>query len=354
MPEKIKPDEISFDSLMSQIKDGTVKIPDFQREFVWDKRQILNLLDSIYHQYPIGSFLFWESDQRLCAYRNIGNIELKDAPEGKIHYVLDGQQRITSLFASLEEAEIRIQINGKNVRKRLQVYFDLDKEEFVTDREVSVTANLEERYASIWTFPRTGDYFENIARIVEVIDESDKTENEFTNWFMTSGFTKSRANARYYVRLLNQLGLGITDDSGRIQITYEGAQFLQSRDPALILRLLFRNFLYFDDIAEMLIEKRELDADEVRVAFEAEYEIGWETTEQVMSRFKWFWKLGYAQQSSRKLVLEQSKEQEIKQIISEERENEEKNTVFGIPDEGLRFVSVKQIQDVANSLDVYG
>ena len=104
---------MSFDILMSQIKEGRIKIPDFQREFVWERSQIISLLDSIYHHYPIGSLIFWGSEENICSYRNIGNIPLDDAPTGTINYVLDGQQRITSLFASLEEAEIKVKINGK-------------------------------------------------------------------------------------------------------------------------------------------------------------------------------------------------------------------------------------------------
>ena len=133
MNEKIKPDDISFENLMAQIKEGTIKIPDFQRDFVWERSQIVNLLDSIYHHYPIGSFLFWESNDDICSYKNIGNIELKPAPSGKtINYVLDGQQRITSLFASLEEAEIKVKVNGKLKKRKLKIFFNLDKKEFTT------------------------------------------------------------------------------------------------------------------------------------------------------------------------------------------------------------------------------
>ena len=124
--EKIKPDDMSFDTLMTQIKNGYIKIPDFQRDFVWERTQIIDLLDSIYKHYPIGSFLFWESNDKICAYKNIGNIELKAAPEGHpINYVLDGQQRITSLFASVEEAEIKVKVNGKLKKKKL--HYDVDQ-----------------------------------------------------------------------------------------------------------------------------------------------------------------------------------------------------------------------------------
>ncbi len=127
--EKIKPDRIKFDSLVNEIKGGRLKIPDFQRDFVWDKSQVIKLLDSIYQHYPIGSFLFWETNQELT-HRNIGNIPIDSTYSGDVNYVLDGQQRITSLFASVENAEIKIKVNGQVKNKQLDIYFDLDTEEF--------------------------------------------------------------------------------------------------------------------------------------------------------------------------------------------------------------------------------
>lgn len=82
MSEKIEPRDISFETLMNNIQNGLIKIPDFQRDFVWNRRQILELLDSIYRHYPIGSFLFWITNEKLKVQRDIGNIKLPEAPEG--------------------------------------------------------------------------------------------------------------------------------------------------------------------------------------------------------------------------------------------------------------------------------
>jgi hypothetical protein len=72
----------------------------FQRDFVWDKVQTAKLLDSIIKGYPVGTFIFWKTRDRVRHYRDIGNITLPEPPTGDaIQYVLDGQQRITSLYA---------------------------------------------------------------------------------------------------------------------------------------------------------------------------------------------------------------------------------------------------------------
>lgn len=114
-----KPEPVKYPELLSEIESGVLKIPDFQRDVVWDISQTLALLDSIAKKFPIGTFIFWETDEILKHHRNIGNLKLKDVPQGRlVKYIIDGQQRITSLYACLKKAEI----NGK----KYAVYCDLD------------------------------------------------------------------------------------------------------------------------------------------------------------------------------------------------------------------------------------
>ena len=89
-----------YSVLFADIDSGRTKLPMFQRDFVWDKAQTAKLLDSIIKGYPVGTFIFWKTRDRVRHYRDIGNISLPEPPTGDaIQYVLDGQQRITSLYA---------------------------------------------------------------------------------------------------------------------------------------------------------------------------------------------------------------------------------------------------------------
>src|SRR3972149_4570269 len=89
-----------YDALFADIDTGRTKIPMFQRDFVWSKEQTAKLIDSIIKGYAIGTFILWKTREEMRAVRNIGNIELPEIPKGdSAHYVLDGQQRITSLYA---------------------------------------------------------------------------------------------------------------------------------------------------------------------------------------------------------------------------------------------------------------
>jgi hypothetical protein len=89
-----------YAALFADIDSGRIKVPQFQRDFVWDKAQTAKLLDSIIKGFPIGTFIFWKTRERLRSIRNVGNVMLPEPPKGDaVLYVLDGQQRITSLYA---------------------------------------------------------------------------------------------------------------------------------------------------------------------------------------------------------------------------------------------------------------
>lgn len=97
-----------FSILFAEIEKGEIKIPQFQRDFVWGIRKSASLIDSIIKGYPIGSFILWKTKERLRSIKRIGGLDLPEPPTGEVvSYVLDGQQRLTSLFACLKGLSIQ-------------------------------------------------------------------------------------------------------------------------------------------------------------------------------------------------------------------------------------------------------
>lgn len=130
------PEPISrtFTGLIADIEKGQIKIPQFQREFVWDIKKSSKLLDSIIKGYPIGTFIFWKTKERLRSVRNLGNAKLPDPIDGDFtDFVLDGQQRLTSLFATLKGLKIERE-EGK-IEHYDEMYINLDASE---DEEIVV------------------------------------------------------------------------------------------------------------------------------------------------------------------------------------------------------------------------
>jgi hypothetical protein len=91
-----------IDDLAKRILNGDIYLPKFQREFVWDKQQVLDLLDSVARNYPIGSVLLWQSKQELRSESRIADLEIKlPKPDYPVNYLLDGQQRLSSICGAL-------------------------------------------------------------------------------------------------------------------------------------------------------------------------------------------------------------------------------------------------------------
>jgi len=96
---KITPTNPRLSALLSDVSRGNIKIPVFQREYVWGDEQIMSLLDSIYNGYPVGSLLLWSTKEELKHERDVGGFALPKTPEDfPVNYVLDGQQRLTTLY----------------------------------------------------------------------------------------------------------------------------------------------------------------------------------------------------------------------------------------------------------------
>jgi len=136
-----------YEALFVEIDTGQIKLPRFQREFVWDKEQSAKLIDSILKGFPIGTFIFWKTKEELRSYKEIGNHKLPETPKGDYaQYILDGQQRITSLYAIRKG--IRITKDGKEIDYK-DIFIDLDYEP-EQDEQIVVTEKVDARqYVSV-------------------------------------------------------------------------------------------------------------------------------------------------------------------------------------------------------------
>lgn len=99
-PPKAEPERLN--RLVERVNAGEIKIPKFQRGFVWQRAAVLELLESVLQGYPIGSLLFWRTEQKLKSERDIHGFSLPPTPDKyPTNYVLDGQQRLTAIYGVL-------------------------------------------------------------------------------------------------------------------------------------------------------------------------------------------------------------------------------------------------------------
>ena len=107
----------TVETLLSNIKSGSIAIPEMQRPFVWDSSKVRDLVDSLYKGFPVGYIIVWQNP----------DVKLKDGTKSSGKKVLiDGQQRITAMAAAIIGQEV---LDDHYKWKRISMRLDLDFEE---------------------------------------------------------------------------------------------------------------------------------------------------------------------------------------------------------------------------------
>lgn len=87
----------TVETLLSNIKSGSIAIPEMQRPFVWDSSKVRDLVDSLYKGFPVGYIIVWQNP----------DVKLKDGTKSSGKKILiDGQQRITAMAAAIVGQEV--------------------------------------------------------------------------------------------------------------------------------------------------------------------------------------------------------------------------------------------------------
>ncbi len=108
--------ERSVGELINQISRAEILLPELQRDFVWKPTQVAKLIDSLYRGYPSGSLLFWEADEAPMV-RDMALGASTSTPARPPLYLLDGQQRLTSLYRTFtDHADAQLVFNVDDQR----------------------------------------------------------------------------------------------------------------------------------------------------------------------------------------------------------------------------------------------
>ena len=112
--------------LISDIRNQDLVLPEFQREYVWTQEQAKQLLVSLFRGYPTGSLLFWKTTNPP----ELKNLVIPQDKLGSTSIILDGQQRLTTLYLFIE-GNIPPYYQPKDIKTDpRELYFDLDSGEF--------------------------------------------------------------------------------------------------------------------------------------------------------------------------------------------------------------------------------
>lgn len=117
--------------ILHSIDQGQFALPEFQRGYVWNRDQVKALMDSLYKRHPVGSLLVWTTESKHAEHRGDGSL----AP-GIVKLLLDGQQRITSLYGIIRgKAPEFFQGDSKSFT---DLYFHVGEEEFAFHQPIKM------------------------------------------------------------------------------------------------------------------------------------------------------------------------------------------------------------------------
>lgn len=96
------PERIKIDQIIHYCDSGRWVLPNFQRYFKWEKRQVREFLDSIFKDYYVGALLFWDTKEPELDIMSIQGVDKEKDELRPELIILDGQQRITSLYYAIK------------------------------------------------------------------------------------------------------------------------------------------------------------------------------------------------------------------------------------------------------------
>ena len=144
MPTLYRDTGYSLTHLIEDIKHGNIALPDIQRPFVWSAAKVRDLFDSMYRGYPVGTLMLWETGADVGT-RQVGGGETDKVAK---LLIVDGQQRLTSLFAVLTG---RVVLTKSFETKRIRIAFRPADETFeVTDAAIEKDPEFIPDITSLW------------------------------------------------------------------------------------------------------------------------------------------------------------------------------------------------------------
>jgi len=131
-----EPQLITLQGLFEDLRNGALRVPRFQRRFVWDSERRLNLLDSIKRGIPLGSILTWRTTQNLATFPRVGGVTIPKSRSDQMQYLLDGHQRVSTLFSAFQPSTLNPDPDAEEWELDPgDIVYDLEDERFVLRKD---------------------------------------------------------------------------------------------------------------------------------------------------------------------------------------------------------------------------
>jgi hypothetical protein len=174
---------VKISTILDHIDSGHMALPEFQRGYVWNRDQVRGLFGSLYRRHPVGGLLVWATESKTATHRGDGSLAA-----GVVKLLLDGQQRITSLYGVVRGRPPKF-FDG-NATAFTGLRFHLDTETFAffqplkmqdDPQWIDVTELMQRGNAGLGEFvsrlsqqpavtPKLGHYVGRLSRLLGIVD----------------------------------------------------------------------------------------------------------------------------------------------------------------------------------------
>lgn len=152
----------TLSSLMDFVELGEIGLPDIQRPFVWKNAKVRDLFDSMYRGYPVGYLLLWQNALSNEDAKSIGEGSKQKSPR---LLIVDGQQRMTSLFAVVKGIPV---VREDYSSELIEIAFNpLDRSFEVADAAIRKDASFIPNISHVWS--PTADLFDLVESYLEAL-----------------------------------------------------------------------------------------------------------------------------------------------------------------------------------------
>ena len=228
---------LTIADVMKGISANKYVLPSIQREYVWDTEQIETLFDSLMRDYPIGTFLFWEinkdhvGDYDFYGFvmnyhenKNVHNkkVDLKGA-DG-VTAVLDGQQRLTSIYLGLKGTYAYklkyLARNNQNAYPIRKLYLNLLASSTDSDNEYDFRFLYEKEVQN-----NQNTYWFEVGKILDMHEDGDVAMYVNDNISFSTEFTFTKEQSKFAINALSRL-YNIINKAGTISYYREKTEEL--------------------------------------------------------------------------------------------------------------------------------
>jgi hypothetical protein len=226
---KVTPQVYFLGNILERISRGELRVPKFQRPFVWKPEDMIALFESIENGYPVGSLLFWRTDSQYLSLSNIGPYIIPHNSGSPTNFILDGHQRLSTLYGILTNPSNKEKISEAN-DWQWALFYDLKEKKFTHVRK----GKPEPHYIKLYSLLQTIEFLKESRRIekecknegIKYIEHAEKLaqiirEYQIAITQIEGGDLDSAVNI---FSRLNSKGIVISEDRMYSALTYKEGQ----------------------------------------------------------------------------------------------------------------------------------